>query len=587
MSYRGEDLDLRTPRTWSATPADLAGWSQSEPALNGPRPRATYGAARGGPIWVDDTVLACVNHAFDVALAHRAGDVRLEHLLHALTRIDAAAEALEARGVRVAALRRESATVIASEIPVGLTNGKSAPRRSEELEHVLRAASAMAARRNAPVGIDDLLQLILDVEPDLPGLALLNRIAPRPAMPPPEPVYQRPLYAQDPPRYMPEPRYSEAPEPMRERPRPAPAYYSEPPAASARPQRQEFSATPTDNIQNSRLDALEQMVRAVSGDLSNERTVFSSLLQDLQRDVTAQREDHSLAGGGLTDRLAAVERALVSGFDSLNEQVQSLEAASDTRPIQIDLAPLTNRLDIIEEAVLSRESEPVTEIVANLKKLEDAIVSERTRVMETSAVLNREIATVAQAIENQEADLATALLTPVAEKLDRISALGEARSNEASQGLKLLSERIVAVETAVSSYAAKSADAQTANAGDLQEVHDALMKLNANQHTLASAIEQWRTEGRQTVTSIASEVAGFGQRFANLETEATKPMAMLEALTTSVDKMHRVTVERYHRRNRFWYWLFGTDDWLAASWPSQAHRIGEELRAVKPMPVKK
>jgi hypothetical protein len=56
---------------------------------------------------------------------------------------------------------------------------------------------------------------------------------------------------------------------------------------------------------------------------------------------------------------------------------------------------------------------------------------------------------------------------------------------------------------------------------------------------------------------------------------------MLTALSGTVDKMHKVTVERYYRRNRFWYWLFGTDDWLAASWPSQSARIAEELRNIK------
>jgi len=86
MSYRGEDLDLRTPQTLGTGDVGAMG-------------------ARSGPIWVDDTVLACTNHAFDIALAHRAGEVRLEHLLNALTRIEVAAEALEARGVRVAALR--------------------------------------------------------------------------------------------------------------------------------------------------------------------------------------------------------------------------------------------------------------------------------------------------------------------------------------------------------------------------------------------------------------------------------------------------------------------------------------------------
>src|SRR5262245_21708748 len=120
MGYRGEDLDLRTPQGWSgAQGPDYTGAPTAEVFLNAPRGRiASSMPAPSGPIWVDDTVLACCNHAFDVALAHRSAEVRLEHLIYALTRIEAAAEALEARGVRVPILRRESATVIASEIPV-------------------------------------------------------------------------------------------------------------------------------------------------------------------------------------------------------------------------------------------------------------------------------------------------------------------------------------------------------------------------------------------------------------------------------------------------------------------------------------
>jgi hypothetical protein len=33
--------------------------------------------------------------------------------------------------------------------------------------------------------------------------------------------------------------------------------------------------------------------------------------------------------------------------------------------------------------------------------------------------------------------------------------------------------------------------------------------------------------------------------------------------------MYRFIIERYHRRHGFWYWLFGTDDWMGASWPSR------------------
>jgi hypothetical protein len=604
MAYRGDDLDLRTPRTWSATPADLAGWSQ-DTGLNGPRGRGSYGAGRNGPIWVDETVLACVNHAYDVALAHRSNEVRLEHLLHALTRIDAAAEELESRGVRVAALRRESATVIASEIPVGLTNGKSTPRRSEELEHVLRASGALGARRGVPAGINELLHLILDVEPDLPGLALLTRISPRQQTPMQEPLFaSRPVYVQEPRYEIPEP-----PRVVRTAPPPPPVYYQEPVQVPQPPpvrvQRGEFGGTATDNIQNSRLDALEQMMRALSSDLSNERRVFTATLQDMQREMSGMRDDSSrfveiantrsspsLDLGPLVDRIATLERAVAAGLDRLNEAVQTVETKARKDGLgAVDLSPIINRLDIIEEAVLSKDSDVGEDIVSRLRRLEDGLGVERTRAAEVATAMS-------QAMARQKGELAVAIMQPLMETLERnkagqvdlqpvvqrveqIQSLIETRQSESSQGLRLLSERMAGAERLITDYTAKAAEAQKANASELSEVHDALMKLNSNQHTLAGSIDQWRSEGKQTVTALTSQMDNFGLRFANMEGEVHRPIAMLDSLTQTVDKMHRVTVERYHRRNRFWYWLFGTDDWVASSWPSQAARISDELKSVK------
>ena len=118
MGYRGHDLDLRTPQTWRDAPGEP---TEAGKGLNsGPARGRGYPGEEEIPIWVDDTVLACCNHAFDVALAHRSSEVRVEHLLHALTRIEDAAEILEANGIRAASLRRETATVIAGEIPVSI-----------------------------------------------------------------------------------------------------------------------------------------------------------------------------------------------------------------------------------------------------------------------------------------------------------------------------------------------------------------------------------------------------------------------------------------------------------------------------------
>ncbi len=82
MGYRGHDLDLRTPQTWRDAPGEP---TEAGKGLNsGPARGRGYPGEEEIPIWVDDTVLASCNHAFDVALAHRSSEVRVEHLLHAL-----------------------------------------------------------------------------------------------------------------------------------------------------------------------------------------------------------------------------------------------------------------------------------------------------------------------------------------------------------------------------------------------------------------------------------------------------------------------------------------------------------------------
>ena len=69
MSYKGHDLDLRPQR---------AGPPPEETIRAMPRPSRE-------PIAVDQATLDGCNAAFDLARAHGAREVRLEHLLHTLT----------------------------------------------------------------------------------------------------------------------------------------------------------------------------------------------------------------------------------------------------------------------------------------------------------------------------------------------------------------------------------------------------------------------------------------------------------------------------------------------------------------------
>jgi ATP-dependent Clp protease ATP-binding subunit ClpA len=163
MGYRGDDLDLRTPERWGA------------------KDQARMAAERvaGEPYYVDDVVLACCNHAFDLALAHRAAEVRIEHLLNAMTRTDAAASILERRGIGVAMLRRESATAIAADGTFASSSSglRANPRRSAELEDVLRAGADRAYARRTAIGIEDMLAAMFAMNSDLPGIAMLRRHA--------------------------------------------------------------------------------------------------------------------------------------------------------------------------------------------------------------------------------------------------------------------------------------------------------------------------------------------------------------------------------------------------------------------------
>ena len=62
MAYRGEDLDLRTPQGWGPQGREAAAgnepnwWTRS----------TIYKGGRSDPIWIDDNVMACCNHAFDL-----------------------------------------------------------------------------------------------------------------------------------------------------------------------------------------------------------------------------------------------------------------------------------------------------------------------------------------------------------------------------------------------------------------------------------------------------------------------------------------------------------------------------------------
>lgn len=589
MGYRGDDLDLRVPQ---GNAGEAAAPAPADPFSAPARSRAPVQPQRNQPIWVDDTVLECCNHAFDVAAAHRALEVRIEHLVYALTRVEDASEALEARGVRVAALRREAATVIATEIPADPGSAKTMPSRSDSFEEVLRLASSRSYRRQAAVSVNDVIYALFDSGVDFPALYRLI-----PSNGPRFPAQEAGFNA----------------EAVRERIRSAPAPIPEPPLRNADLANLSASQMAT---QQARLDAIEQAMRNLTSELAAERKLISGVLQDLQRELMAQREDTSRLGTITPEKIQAV----------FGDRLQSLEQAflTSRNTGGGDPGAVLERISVLERAMqteisanrtaienLATKSYPdVGALLKRVEVVEAAITSEAQRATAEGKAIYDALGVISGDLANQPEDIAALLSPPLIERLDAQATAREAHHAAATESFAEAHRRLTVIEDALAagkahaeaveqraaeSHAAltglleRLTDAVAQNAAnaheamakltenltqDFSELHDGLGKVNANQHTLAATLDAQSQES-------ALAVAGIMGRIDGLEQAAAKPVEMLGALSGTVDRMHRITVERYYRRNRFWYWLFGTDDWLAASWPSQSARIAEELRNIK------
>jgi hypothetical protein len=469
MGYRGADLDLRTARTWSATSTDLMGGFEI-PTTPGGRGHTH----RGGPIWVDETVLAAANHAFEVALAHRSAEVRLEHLLHALTRVEGAATALDARGVHVVPLRRDSTMVIASEIPVGLSGSSGGPRRSLELEETLRLASAHAAHAGRPACVDDILHVLVDLRPDHPAAELLLRHLPRGA---------RDFWSSLGPRSS----------------YPGPSHFV---------------------------------------DMAEQEGLRNSAGQAFLPDRAGRRDDD----------VSDVEEPQL--LQEVNGRLGEIERA---------LQPIKERLDIIEEAVLARDGDSV--VVERLSALGRHLQEERVERTNALESLTAEIKSLATALGSDGGSQQTVF----AERLQGLAA--DLEQHRIDLGTSL-GDRISVIEKALEAQAEKISEAHDAYGDELAEVHEALMKLNTNQHTLAGSIEQLRN-------NESGELHIINARIGSVHQDGAKRQQLLEQLCADVEILARASVEPAKKSVRQWnfsQWLFGTDDWIRASWEKHMKR---------------
>lgn len=660
MAYRGDDLDLRTPQAWGGSGRETGG---EQP--NWFTRSTIYKGGRSDPIWVDDHVMACCNHAFDLAVAHRAPEVRLEHLINALTLNEHAALVLESRGLPVASLRRESGAAIANDIPAG--PGNTVPKRSEGMEEALRLAADQAYPRRTPVTVDDLLHVLFELKRDLPGLQLLRRHAgahtgrngadngrqqdlrlnPLPHLSRPQP-YQR--YA-SPAAHD----YFGQPLASRELPPPTREPVREPLREAPRENLRQPAASPIDSFQDTRLDSLERAVRDIGVDLADDRKTLRSLVTDIQRSSAAQADDAGRFQGGLAERLASLEDALIrtrgdpsampAALSTVLDRIGMIERTVDSRladaasrpfgpsPALLDRLTaiersleariadmgrtsmaMTDRLQAIEQAsgrpveatlspLVSQRLEAITQFASKV----DAIERTFQLLLDRMTGLERRMAAVAEikptvdmsAIENRldrlEQGVRTSIeksidLAPVTELLSgittRVAAVERTLDNRTAEtgrtvsfvGERLRSfeeslatgktqtiDRVGQIERSLAAYAESVVASGSSHENSLTEVHEALLKLNANQQTLATSLDQWRLDN-------TGDLSVINNRLKVIEEADERRTPQLENLISQVGAVHSALAKREVRKSRFQHWLFGTDEWYSASYDTRKWR---------------
>ena len=580
MGYRGGDLELRTPQGLPAT---------SRPArtdsgvLNGWQTR-TVPEERATPIWVDDTVMECCNQAFELASAHRAGEVRLDHLLHALTVVDASVKVLEQQGIRAPALRRDTGARIAADTP--LPAGANAPRRSHELQETLERASERAYARRRPVSVSDLISILLQAPRDWPGIDLvLEHTSDWSLREAPEPrervrvaaVSQQTMATRSEavmPDFLADGGWSN----QQARPDttvPAPGVM---PAEVAQILSQLSERLHSVEQMASRLQAVDQIAtRLQSVDhLANRMQVIDQVAVKFQsiEKLDSRIDELQKAFSGIAERLSGMESHLQDGSSA---QAGTLTAIVDRIGAVEGVIGKVNSGDALAafDARLAGIEKQTSETTLLLQVADEQLSALASRITSPNANddgLRNEISAISGTIDRQRTDILSAVSQSVR---DGITTLDLKLDTQGEIGARLLQ-----TETAVTRLDGRVAESGQSLIRELNQFHENLVKINVNQQTIAAGMDQWRSDTTADLTVL-------NDRLEDVERASTQVAQAQEAMQSSVQALHAWTTRWQTRRARWRQQLLGGIETRLANWrqrdvePVEADAATEAVKPAK------
>lgn len=517
LAYRGDDLALTTGRARTSPRDVLIEQTPAGPEWLGSA--LEEAEADGEEVWVDATVLKCCNQAYELAVAHRSPEVRLEHLVHAMTLVPPAIDALRREHISDATLRRESGIIIAHEIPSVSANGHFAPETSEEMELVLRHAAGHAYAHRSPVTIEDILRTLFDMTRDNPTRSLLSRHRSDWTI--------RDAAGETARRYY---------EPPRERSRPQP-----PPPPDYTSGRGDVPSE-IDTYQDSRIDALERAVRDLTSALradapsaSEPQVAPPQPSGPPQPSAQPMPAANGVSDAMLLERVGAVEasvegkfRELARTWNVLGDRLQTVEDLlldADGRAANGDgvgredfdhLSRSVERLRSLE--TLPQRLERIERLAGNLDRIEQ-FSAKLDRIEQFSGKLDR--------VEQ----LATRLdrLDQISSKLDRLDRLDgiealDRKIGDVERGFTRLMSRFEELDERMDDAAAGGVDLSP-----IREQLDALSRAVAHRPSMQAEMAPLQNR----IESLARMVSSHGT---GGEADLTPVMQRLDRLERTIEE---------------------------------------------------
>lgn len=439
----------------------------------------------------DDIVLACCHHAHEVARAHGAREVMLEHLVHAMARMLPAAAVLEDRGIHVESLRRESAQVLASEIPVENNVQLGQLKASRDFNTVMFLAAAGASHRDEKAtGVRDVLDALLKYDPRSRAVRLIRKHG-----------------AGD---------LEAAPDPMLEMRSAMERYTSEMRevrllAADIKTS-QASQGIAVQNAIDLRLSQLERAVSAFTGDTSiaGDRYSVAERVRSISEAVTAQRTD-----------IAALQRMLTEGLPAAGN-TQSTTAIDERiaamQRIDTGLVERFKTFEKLLESQLTSMTQGIGKLGERLTLVEDLMTGDPLDGSSVHSLLDEHVKVVQKNMDAQRLDMQR-IEGLVADRMKAVERMLEGQTRtlvERVGGIQLAGgggydpetiERIRSFEDLLAGQGDSVLSIHQTLDNELEQIRKALVALGHAQQTLSTAIDEWRLNNSGDLSVISNRLA--------------------------------------------------------------------------------